>query len=139
MVAVPRVQRHIQILGTLWCVYGVYRILSGLVGMIFFHAFMHGHFGNWNHGPWGNFGPHGPAWMGLLPVIATFTVLAAATALFAGFSLLRRKPWGRTLAIVLAVLALIKFPVGTALGIYTLWVLAPGPSGLEYDAIADRS
>jgi hypothetical protein len=42
-------------------------------------------------------------------------------------------------AIIAAILALIKFPFGTALGIYTLWVLAPGASGLEYDAIADRS
>jgi hypothetical protein len=36
-------------------------------------------------------------------------------------------------------LALLKFPFGTALGIYTLWVLAPSTSGMEYDAIADRS
>ena len=43
------------------------------------------------------------------------------------------------LAIIAAILALLKFPIGTALGIYTLWVLAPGASGLEYDAIADRS
>jgi hypothetical protein len=42
-------------------------------------------------------------------------------------------------AIIAAIFALIKFPLGTALGIYTLWVLAPGASGLEYDAIADRS
>jgi hypothetical protein len=78
-------------------------------------------------------------WMGLLPVIATITVLAAAIALFAGWSLLNRKPWGRTLGIIVAILALFKIPVGTALGIYTLWVLAPGASGMEYDAIADRS
>jgi len=30
-------------------------------------------------------------------------------------------------------------PFGTALGIYTLWVLAPMASGMEYDNIADRS
>ncbi len=53
--------------------------------------------------------------------------------------LLNRRPWGRTVAIIVAILALVKFPFGTALGIYTLWVLAPGASGLEYDAIADRS
>jgi hypothetical protein len=56
-----------------------------------------------------------------------------------GISLLARKPWGRVLGIVVAILSLVKFPVGTALGIYTLWVLAPAESGLEYDAIADRS
>ncbi len=66
-------------------------------------------------------------------------VFAAALALVAGFGLLNRRPWGRVVAIIAAILALLKFPLGTALGIYTLWVLAPGASGLEYDAIADRS
>jgi hypothetical protein len=50
-----------------------------------------------------------------------------------------RKPWGRILAIVIAILALIHIPFGTAMGIYTLWVLAPSASGAEYDAIADHS
>jgi hypothetical protein len=79
-------------------------------------------------------------WMGSLwPLIVVATVFAAALALLSGYSLLTRRPWGRVLAIIAAILALIKFPLGTALGIYTLWVLAPGASGLEYDAIADRS
>jgi hypothetical protein len=81
-----------------------------------------------------------PMWMaGLWPVIAVATIFAAALALIAGYGLLNRKPWGRIVAIIAAILALLKFPLGTALGIYTLWVLAPGASGLEYDAIADRS
>jgi hypothetical protein len=41
------------------------------------------------------------------------------------------------LTIVLAVLALFKFPFGTALGIYTLWVLAPATSAMEYDSMAE--
>jgi len=138
MVVVPRVQRHLQTLGTLWCVYGVYRVLSGFIGMFFLRHFMGRRWG-WDGGPWGNWGMHGPPWMAFLPVIATITVVMAALALFAGFSLLRRKPWGRILAIVLAILALFKPIVGTALGIYTLWVLAPSASGLEYDSIADHS
>lgn len=74
-----------------------------------------------------------------MPVILTTAVVMAALALFTGLSLLNRKPYGRMLGIVLAVLALFKFPLGTALGIYTLWVLAPASSAIEYDAIADRS
>jgi hypothetical protein len=75
----------------------------------------------------------------LLPVIAVYTVVMAGLALFVGYSLLTRRPWGRTLAIVVGILSLLKPFFGTALGIYTLWVLAPGASGLEYDAIADRT
>ena len=31
----PRVQRNLQTLGILWCVLGVYRVVTGLIGMIF--------------------------------------------------------------------------------------------------------
>lgn len=43
------------------------------------------------------------------------------------------------LGIVIGILALVRFPFGTALGIYTLWVLAPNPSGREYDAMTTGS
>jgi hypothetical protein len=36
---------------------------------------------------------------------------------------LKYQQWGRILALVLAVLNLLAFPIGTALGSYTLWVL----------------
>lgn len=136
----PRVQQHLQTLGILWCVFGAYRIIAGLFGMIFFRAMWMHRFGGWgwSHGRYGD--PFGHPWMGaMLPVIAFVTVVAAALALLVGYSLLTRRPWGRTLAIIGAVLSLLKFPFGTALGIYTLWVLAPAISGAEYEAIADRT
>jgi hypothetical protein len=76
---------------------------------------------------------------GIAAVVLVMTMAAAALAFLTGFALLNRKSWGRTLAIVAGVLSLIKIPIGTALGIYTLWVLAPGHSGVEYDAMADHS
>lgn len=56
-------------------------------------------------------------WGGLL-----FTILALP-GLAAGYGLLKRKEWGRILAIVVAFLNLLNFPLGTLLGIYTLFVL----------------
>ena len=113
-------------------------MVSGLVGMFFLRAVtMRGFGSNW---PWGmhHGGPFGPPWMAaLLPVVAVVTVVAAGLALLVGYSLLTRRPWGRVLGIVVAILSLIKFPFGTALGIYTLWVLAPSMSGDEYEAIAE--
>ncbi|MEG9437991.1 hypothetical protein JAO29_17735 [Edaphobacter sp. HDX4] len=140
VLAPPRVQRHLQTLGTLWCVYGAYRVISGLIGFFFVRAITWRHFGsNWPLGGWGiHHGPPWP-WMALMPVLLTTAVVMAALALFAGLSLLNRKPHGRLLAIVLGILALFKFPLGTALGIYTLWVLAPTSSAVEYEAVADRS
>jgi hypothetical protein len=40
------------------------------------------------------------------------------------------------LAIVLGCISLIHFPLGTALGIYTLWVLVPEGADNEYKALA---
>ena len=138
---VSRVQRHLQTLGILWCVFAAYRILGGVIGMFALRVFTMRGFGrgDWpldNH----FFGTSGPPWVGaLLPLIAFYTVVMAALAVLVGYSLLTRRPWGRTLAVVVGVLTLFKPLLGTALGIYTLWVLAPGASGLEYDEIADRS
>ena len=53
--------------------------------------------------------------------------------LLAGYGLLTRKPWARVLAIVVGILSLINFPVGTAIGLYTLWVLTQ-PAATEYFA-----
>ncbi|WP_263366911.1 zinc ribbon domain-containing protein [Edaphobacter bradus] len=139
MVAAPRVQRHLQTLGTLWCIFGVYRILAGLAALFFVRTMAWRYFGGggWTVGRWG--GMHGPPWMVMMPVLMMVLLVTSVLAFLAGYSLLTRRPWGRTLAIIAAILALLKFPLGTALGTYTLWVLAPGVSGMEYDAIADRS
>jgi hypothetical protein len=50
-------------------------------------------------------------------------VTLAIPGLVAGYGLLTWKSWGRILAIVVGILSLINFPLGTAVGIYTLWVL----------------
>src|SRR5579859_6130348 len=63
----------------------------------------------------------------ILPLVGSTVGLALALlsvpGLAAGYGLLTRKPWARVLAIVVAVLGLLNFPVGTAIGIYALWVL----------------
>lgn len=133
-----RVQRNLQTMGILWCVYAGYRVVSGLVGMFFLRTFAMGHMGGFPFG--GDFGGGWPMGMaGLVPFIGVMAVIASVLAAAVGYSLLTRQPWGRVLAIIAAILALVKFPLGTALGIYTLWVLAPAVSGEEYDALADRS
>ena len=41
----------------------------------------------------------------------------------AGIGLLQYRNWGRILAVIMAVILLFKFPVGTAVAVYTFWVL----------------
>jgi len=56
-------------------------------------------------------------------VIGALLALLAVPGIVAGFGLLRQRSWGRILALVVGVLGLVNFPLGTALGVYTLWVL----------------
>jgi hypothetical protein len=62
-----------------------------------------------------------------LSMIGTFAaVIIAAFAipgLVAGYGLLKFAPWARILTLVLAIFELIRFPFGTCLGVYSLWVL----------------
>ena len=43
--------------------------------------------------------------------------------LIAGYGILKFKSWGRILGIIIAILNLLNIPIGTAFGIYALWVL----------------
>jgi hypothetical protein len=47
----------------------------------------------------------------------------AALSLAVGWGLLEMQPWARWIALVLAVLGLLDFPTGTAVGVITIWYL----------------
>ncbi len=73
----------------------------------------------------------------LLSVVAIIVMGGAALGFFAGWGLMHREPWARVLVLVLAFLVLfINIPIGTAVGIYTMWVLLPGDSEREYESLA---
>ena len=117
-----RVVRHVRTLGILWLVFAGLRLTESLAAHTFANV-------AWGWG-YGDFMP------GVLPPIlhavgGVYFILAVVGAI-TGWGLLERRPWARTLAIVIGILALFKFPIGTALGIYTLWVLAPAASEMEY-------
>jgi hypothetical protein len=128
-----RVHRHIQSLAILWIAYAAWTLLGWLLAMSIFHGMFAGYFGHWNHAPWS--GPFNEIpW--LLPMITVLLIGRAVLSLVTGLALLYRAPWARILAIVAAFLTIFKLFTGTALAIYTLWVLLPGPSGQEYDQMA---
>jgi hypothetical protein len=55
--------------------------------------------------------------------VGVLLAVLAIPGLLAGYGLLAHKPWARVLAIVVGILNLVNFPIGTAMGIYTFWVL----------------
>lgn len=55
--------------------------------------------------------------------LAVMLLVLALPGLLTGWGLLSYKPWARIVGIVLSALNLLNIPIGTALGIYGLWVL----------------
>ncbi len=56
-------------------------------------------------------------------IVAGFLILFSAPGIICGFGLLKFRPWSRILALILGVINLINIPFGTALGLYTFWIL----------------
>ena len=56
-------------------------------------------------------------------IVAGFFIVLAIPGIIAGVGLLQRKSWSRVLTLIVGAIGLLDIPVGTALGIYTFWVL----------------
>ena len=56
-------------------------------------------------------------------MIPGFLVVFFVPGIIGGIGVLRQKPWGRYMVLVVSVLALFSFPLGTGLGVYSIWVL----------------
>jgi hypothetical protein len=113
----------------------VWNLLGWVLAMSFFSGFFNGYFGHWHHGPFGEFPFNQMPWFA--PLITVIVIGRTILSVVTGIALSRRAPWARILAIVAAFLTLIKPITGTALAIYTLWVLLPALSGQEYEQMAE--
>jgi hypothetical protein len=119
-----RVAAHIRLLGILWLALSAFEAMTGVVAIILANSI---------------FSPLGPAHIPLFlhPLIlgvGIFSVAKSAGGFLAGWGLLNHQPWARALAIAMGVISLFfHIPFGTALGIYTLWVLLPQHSEEEYE------
>ena len=123
-----RVRQHLKLVGILWLAYSAFNAVGGALGLIAYNMFAH----RLNVPPFVLPLMHGFIW---------FMILKSAAGLVAGFGLIQREPWARPLTLVLAFISLfINIPIGTAIGIYTMWVLLPSESEQEYSALtAERA
>jgi hypothetical protein len=123
-----RVAAHLISVAILWIVYSAMHLMGGVfLGRALPLARPWGRtaaFG-WPHAP---FFLHGP----FFPMLGGMVLLVSVLGIIAGLGLLARRPWARTMSIVGACFMLLAFPFGTALGIYTLWVLAPSECARQY-------
>ena len=117
------VQQHITVLGWLYIVcHALFLIVGGFIFLLLAGI---------------GFGSGDVAAVRILPIVGiSVGLLLAALALpglAAGYGLLTHKPWARFLAIVVGILSLLNFPLGTIIGIYTFVVLMQ-PSAADYFA-----
>ena len=63
----------------------------------------------------------------LLVTLAVLAVVWGGAHIAVGTSLRGRQPWTRAAAIALGAVDLLLLPYGTALGVYTLWILLSEP------------
>ncbi|HVO81829.1 MAG TPA: hypothetical protein VMT28_13925 [Terriglobales bacterium] len=126
--AQSRLCRHLRTVGTLWIVVGALWLVPSIVflalGGIAHLAI-----------PGTNAVAHylGPF---VLMLIGWGFLIVGAGGICVGWGLIQHQPWARITAIILGVLAIFHPPIGTALGIYTLWVLLADEGGLEYRRMA---
>ncbi len=130
-VAQTRLQRHLRTLAVLWIVVGVLWLVPSLIMMAVgsaIHLVIPG-----TEALVRNLGPL------VIFIIGGSFLIVGAGGVMVGWGLMRLEAWARVTAIVLAILALFHPPFGTALGIYTLWVLLPDDGGVEYRSLAGAS
>jgi hypothetical protein len=110
-------QEHNKYLAISHLAYGSLMCLMSLLMTGFFIAML-------------NMGPGGPpaALIFLLSVLilGIYGVMTAPS-FVAGYGLLRGRKWARTAAIVSGVTAAMNFPIGTAVCVYTFWLLFSDP------------
>lgn len=126
-----RVREHIRLLGILWMAYSAFSVIGGLAMIVVSNTvFAGGHFFQEQGGP--------PSWVSgfmhpLLMSLGLFVLAKSGAGFVAGWGLMQKAPWARILSLILAFFALFNIPMGTALGIYTLWVFLPAESEKHYE------
>lgn len=126
-----RLARHLHTLGILWIVVGALFLIPAVVLFVLgsvVHIAV----------------PGTEEMMRVLgPMLFTFIgcmfFIVGAGGICLGWGLMQHQSWARVTGLVLGILALFHPPFGTALGAYTLWVLAPSQSATEYSRLASTA
>ncbi len=110
-------ERHVVILGWLHICCSLFLVV--IAGLVFMLLSGIGVFAGIAEGDWEA--------LPILSIVALFVValmsVLAAPGIIGGVGLLKRQRWARVLVIIIGIFDLLNPPIGTAIGIYTLWVL----------------
>ena len=123
-----RVAKHVQILGIIWIVISFLRLIPAAIVLCLGHGGI----------PFLRMPMRGFL-MPIMGALGAYLAITAVVGFLVGWGLIDHQPWARMLAIIVGCLKLIDFPFGTALGIYTLWVLASQGAEAEYQRVCRLS
>jgi hypothetical protein len=116
-----RIAGHVRLLGILWIALSAFRMVPAVALFIISNPALR------------IFPPETPDFIvPMLRAIGTVLLIGSAAGIAAGWGLLGKQPWARMLAIIIGCISLLDMPFGTALGVYTFWVLLPAQSEEEY-------
>ena len=133
-----RVAEHSKLLGILWMVYSVLFILGGFLIFVVGNAILTMVIRQAGVGA-GTEMPPPELFHLVFTILGMFLLIKGGLGFFAGWGLLQHASWARILALVLGFLALLSIPFGTALGIYTIWVLLSADADKQYTALAQAA
>ena len=119
---------HIKVVGWLWIANAALSILLLIIGLVIVNANV----------------PNPQDSVFVTSGILCFFLPGTVANFLAGYGLLKYRNWARILAIILAIINLPLFPIGTALGVYTLVIMFNGEtkaliSGESTTAVVEES
>ena len=105
-------EKHLNLLGILYIVLGIFNIFGLSVAAFVMHGFT---YFNGHNLPFNT--------VDLVMVIFAFEGVVSLAGIIAGIGLLKGQNWARWLMLILGFFGLLQIPFGTILGIYTIWVM----------------
>ncbi len=106
-------EKHINVVAALQIGYSILGLIIGIVFFVLFHFigdFVDDHDANFVLSIIAN-------------VVMVMVTILSIPGIIAGFGLFKRKEWARILTLIISVLNLLSFPIGTAVGVYSIWAL----------------
>lgn len=104
-------EKHAQLIGVLWIVYGALSLLGGLIVLVVLMTV--------SFVP--DMGDIAPSVLRIIGIsVGSFLFILGVPKIVGGLAMIKHQEWGRILVLILSFLSLLSIPLGTALGIYSI-------------------
>lgn len=103
-------EKHHKLIGILYIIYGSIHVTGIYTGIVILHAFTF-----WTDVP--------EFVIPLVSSVLVFWGIISILGIVGGIGILNNQTWAKRLVLVLGFVYLLYIPLGTILGIYTIWVL----------------